>query len=996
MCYTQLKAIFLIVFLTSFFPCFSQTVSQDTLFSQEYRKLNAMIDAGQFTEAITEGDTFLSNLAIQDSILLSYGNVLNAIGTAHYNYGTGDQAFWFTERALVIFTKLNHIQMADAYDRLGECHYWYTYDYDKALENCQKALAIHEQKTSDCSNKKSSVYANLGMIYAAQWNYSESLANYKKALACPNDDADLGRLNVSIGDFYLRQSLYSQALVYFSKAEFHFKKHYNTNENHPNIASAYANEAICFQYMGATAKAIIYYEKAQQIFEAKLGKKHPSILKIQAFIGFCYAHNEQYENALAILIPLSTQSFEGQQGLKTNVFDKIGFCYARQKNWKALEKLMPQLIDETENTTFSSLTDKVLVYRNIGINYRVAENYKQSSIFYQKALNLMDSVEKKDEKTMNLIYLEMANNAYDEHKTDKSIQYFEKILNNRSDVANEISLEYYYTIFGLSLAYYQKFETNSNKDYLNKAIDLMEKSVNIILTLRNDYIEDSDKQFLNDDGNIVFDKLIEMLLRKNALEPDANIVQKCFTLSEQNKSMRLLEAIKGLEIGKTSVLVDSIKAVKQTINKVENQIVAAQKDSAKTNLEYWKAQLFDLNQEHQRLVNTLKVTAEADFKNLYQPDILSVESVQKGLNVDQTLLEYFVGDSSIFIFTINKSDAKVTEVKKDFPLEQWIQQMRTGIYGSFLSKMRDDSLVKRTNRYVEAATQLYAKLVAPVQNILRGSVVVIPDGVMGNLPFDALLMDKPTNIARPQNFNYLLEKHKISYCYSATLLNEMVKKTHRQTPKQPFLGFAPLFKKANDTPQGNKNKFEPLDNAAEITALQRIVGGDTLIGNKATKASFMQNAENYRMLHLSTHGKMDDKMGDYSYLAFAQTTDTTDYELLYTRELYNMSLNADMVVLSACETGIGELQRGEGIISLARAFAFAGAKSIVTTLWRVNDAATKELMLLFYENLKDGKSKDDALWLAKRAYISRHKNEAALPYFWSGLVPIGDMKAIRQ
>jgi CHAT domain-containing protein len=103
-----------------------------------------------------------------------------------------------------------------------------------------------------------------------------------------------------------------------------------------------------------------------------------------------------------------------------------------------------------------------------------------------------------------------------------------------------------------------------------------------------------------------------------------------------------------------------------------------------------------------------------------------------------------------------------------------------------------------------------------------------------------------------------------------------------------------------------------------------------------------------------------------------------------------------MVVLSACETGVGELQRGEGIISLARAFAFAGAKNIVTTLWAANDYATKELMILFYDYLKAGKSKDEALWLAKRTYISNNKGTLALPFFWSGIIPIGDMRPIEK
>ena len=143
-----LTTLFFLVFLINSAPLLAQTISQDSLFAQTYRKLYAMNSDGQFSEVITEGETFLANLVVKDSVLLSYGNVLSIIGTGHYNYGTGESAFWYTERALAIFTKLNHIRAADAYDRLGECHYWYTQDYEKAAENCQKKPRATTHKLS--------------------------------------------------------------------------------------------------------------------------------------------------------------------------------------------------------------------------------------------------------------------------------------------------------------------------------------------------------------------------------------------------------------------------------------------------------------------------------------------------------------------------------------------------------------------------------------------------------------------------------------------------------------------------------------------------------------------------------------------------------------------------------------------------------------------------------------------------------------------------------
>ena len=164
--------------------------------------------------------------------------------------------------------------------------------------------------------------------------------------------------------------------------------------------------------------------------------------------------------------------------------------------------------------------------------------------------------------------------------------------------------------------------------------------------------------------------------------------------------------------------------------------------------------------------------------------------------------------------------------------------------------------------------------------------------------------------------------------------------------------------------------------------------------NTGQPSAFFYDAGKYRILHLSTHGKADSRVGDFSYLAFYPQPDSLDNELLFVRDIYNLDLNADLVMLSACETAIGELKRGEGIISLARAFAYAGAKSIFTTLWRVNDQSTYELTVSFYRYLKAGLSKDAALRQAKLDYLDSHSDIEAYPFFWAALIGVGDMSKL--
>ena len=139
----------------------------------------------------------------------------------------------------------------------------------------------------------------------------------------------------------------------------------------------------------------------------------------------------------------------------------------------------------------------------------------------------------------------------------------------------------------------------------------------------------------------------------------------------------------------------------------------------------------------------------------------------------------------------------------------------------------------------------------------------------------------------------------------------------------------------------------------------------------------------------------NDAIGAFAFLAFTEIPDTIENELLFIKDVYNLELNADLVVLSACQTGIGKLQRGEGIISLARAFAYAGAKSIVTTLWNVNDVKTKDLMIDFHLKLKNGADKDVALFQAQKKYLETHKGELANPYYWAPFISIGNKQGIK-
>jgi CHAT domain-containing protein len=159
--------------------------------------------------------------------------------------------------------------------------------------------------------------------------------------------------------------------------------------------------------------------------------------------------------------------------------------------------------------------------------------------------------------------------------------------------------------------------------------------------------------------------------------------------------------------------------------------------------------------------------------------------------------------------------------------------------------------------------------------------------------------------------------------------------------------------------------------------------------DEATIENFRQRAGRYGKIHLATHAQANTAAGNFSFIVLADGAG--GYDSLFVNDLYGLRLRAELVVLSACETGVGTVYKGEGVISLARGFLYAGAGSIITTLWSINDQANSLLMEQFYEEIRAGKPKDQALRDAKINRIENADALAAHPAYWAAFVPIGDM-----
>jgi CHAT domain-containing protein len=278
--------------------------------------------------------------------------------------------------------------------------------------------------------------------------------------------------------------------------------------------------------------------------------------------------------------------------------------------------------------------------------------------------------------------------------------------------------------------------------------------------------------------------------------------------------------------------------------------------------------------------------------------------------------------------------------------------------------------------------KLFNQLLQPVFELIRNKkqLIIIPHNELHYIPFEILV--------NPNTSNYLVKDFAISYNYAASFL----KKNNSGTNKKEILAFAPY---ASRQPDSINSVFTTLPaSKEEVESLE----GKIFLDTAATKNNFLENAAQFPIIHLATHAQANDKQPLESFIAFYPQKNSTALQCrLYEPEIYNLRLNNSvLIILSACETGKGQLISGEGLISLSRAFSYAGCPSVITSLWKAEDNTTAYLTRRLHHYLQEGLAKDEALQKAKLDYL----NDDAIapnfktPNFWAHLILVGDTSPV--
>jgi len=421
------------------------------------------------------------------------------------------------------------------------------------------------------------------------------------------------------------------------------------------------------------------------------------------------------------------------------------------------------------------------------------------------------------------------------------------------------------------------------------------------------------------------------------------------------------------------------------------------KDPNRKKINYWNEEMFRLQKEYESLVQKFEKKYPRYYALKYNKKAITLKEVQQQVQPDEILVEYVLGRDSLHAFTIESNQAALQSMAVDSTLPRQILEMR-----QFLSN-RNFSQHNRQDfqHYQELSHRLYNRLIEPLDLVPDKKLTIIPDEVLAYLPFEILVTRKQSfDGINYQDLAYMIRKRQIGYSYSAKVLFNQPKEKERHGTK--LAAFAPTYKNIEQvsdfnspTRQQYREKLYPLKGIKkEARRITKIIQGDVYSGKEATETRFKDTSGQYDILHLAMHTLVNDQNPMYSKMAFTQQENPNEDGFLNTYEIYNLNLDSRMAVLSSCNTGTGKLKKGEGVISLARGFKYAGCPSIVMTMWPVEDNSSIRLMEYFYQAIAKGQSKDEALRSAKLKFLRNSDPLHAHPYFWAGYILIGDQSAL--
>ena len=867
--------------------------------------------------------------------------------------------------------------------------YSYLEEPEKALKFCDRSLASALEFPESKLVRRSEIFRRIGKLcyqMGASETALESFNNYGNIYQKLGSDRQAVGL-VRIGEDYSELGDPAMALNFFNRARTVYQK---SNFSEGEITTLRRIGWI-YSYLKNQQKSLDFFNQALTISrEINARNRTATIL---SDLGTVYSELGDRENALKFY----NQSLKIYQEIgdirnQTDILNKIGQLYKQLGELEKALEIYHQALKTSQENGFIELGSTP---RDIGQLYHQLGELEKALHFFQQTLNVRGG--------SFGIYTDLGKLYSDLGDWSNALEFFNKsLMLPNSSTENKAE-----NLFGIALI-------ERKLGNLDKALTQMEAAISLIEEERASKNSPEARQDFFASKQDYYEFYIDLLMELHQQDPSKGYDARAITINERSRARSLLELLAEADTdirkGVAPELVIQERSLQQQLDAVEQRRVKLYKSDynleQKTAIEREREYLL---QNYRKVQTKIRETSPG-YAALTQPQPLTLKEIQQKILDDRTiLLQYSLGKQRSFLWAVTKDSITSYELPPRELIEKTVKRFRRTVINRRTSP----------NRLLQASESLYQMILAPAASQLGDRrLAIVADGILHYLPFTALSI--PTT-ATSEAYTPLVAKHEIVNLPSASTLAILRRGSQQREPAPKTIAIIadPVFSSedtrletSTDTPRENWEKYI-LNRAAQqidIGIWDRLPGTRTeaeailaLVPRSQSSYAFDFGANRaaatnpqlnqYQILHFATHGLLNSINPELSGIVLSMVDEKGNSQngFLRLHDVFNLDIAADLVVLSACKTGLGKQVRGEGLVGLTRGFMYAGAPRVLVSLWNVDDAGTAEMMSIFYRLLLTEKlSPTEALRAAQKEMQA--DSRWASPYYWAGFTLQGEWR----
>jgi CHAT domain-containing protein/Tfp pilus assembly protein PilF len=901
----------------------------------------------------------------------------------------------YVNKALVIHAQrpgASHLELAHALQAAG-CLEAARGEYDRATSHLSRALSLLHERGKSSSLLAAQTYIWLGACHAHKGEYARAMEFQNKALeicrAMHSSEVSVGNCYALIGEQYSNLGDYNKAADYLTQALQLLRSSRKARRSAP--AGPLNLLGKVYLELGEHRKALDCVDQAIALRTRSLGADHPALRYAYETKGDIHRKRGEFNRATKYY--RRALEISEQIDANPNRYDVIrlliamGLTRLERGELKQADSLLRSSLARASRSTTKSPVQMAAVHKALGDLLCRKEQFSDALQEYRKSLSYLSSG-----SADSVVSTKPAANE----------------VRNAREVASVLTAQ------GKALQRLSRARGGDTSHFAS-ALGSFEAALDLNDRARRKITSQEAKLFHEERIASLHETALDLATELFRLTGDPSYRERAFALAERSRAQVLLESIDESQVEHFGGIPDSIlqredalEADAHSLDVMIDRGLAGLDSLGPERLAALQQRRFAARLALDRLGKQMQSEFPTYYESRSSHPSVPLETLRHVLGTDAALVEYFAGRSKLHIFVVRSGNLHMVTVPGT---------TITGDVQEFLAALKSID----HSSYLQYGARLYASTIAPVRHLLQGAtkLVIVPDGPLCFVPFEALFGPRPVKGGQGKrtvttDLPFLVKDFDMTYSYSATFFTRSVERNRIAPSEQSFVGFAPVFADSEraatmaasemtsphhdpSMPRSvtvDGNHFGELkyseDEVRSIGSSFKRSGlpAFQFLRESATEHAFKRRTGEARFVHVATHGLIDGEHPRLSGLLFSSPAASSKEDgILYAGETYDLKLDADLLVLSSCQSGTGKLLRGEGVMAITRGFFYAGARNIVVSLWRVYDKQTAHFMREFYGHVLEGTPYARALREAKLTMID--DPSSVFPSKWAGFILLG-------